>query len=300
VSDTLEMRTPACLQGAELSPVEEKTSFPVIRIQPTKGCLSIGIRELWEFRELLYFLTWRDIKVRYKQTSVGIVWILFQPFAMMLVFTIFFGVLAKIPSGGIPYPVFVFSGLLPWQFFSRTIAECANSLIFDQRLIAKVYFPRLLVPSGKILAGLIDFVISLILLFLLMCFYRVMPGNGLLWMPFFILMMAMATTGIGYWVAALNVEYRDLGVAFPFLVQLWMFVTPVVYPSEMVPERWRLLYALNPMAGVVEGFRWSLFGSGNGISDTMIAVSCVVSVAFLVSGLFWFRRQERTFADILG
>jgi len=284
-----------------LSSVEERTSFPLIRIQPTKGWFSIDFRELWEFRELLYFLTWRDIKVRYKQTSVGIAWILFQPLAMMLVFTIFFGILAKIPSGGIPYPVFVFSGLVPWQFFSRTIMECANSLIYDQRLISKVYFPRLLVPSGKILAGLIDFAISLMLLGLLMYLYGVIPGSGLLLMPLFIVVMVTAALGVGYWVAALNVEYRDLGVALPFLVQLWMFVTPVVYSSEMVPESWRLLYGLvNPMAGVVEGFRWSLFGSSAGIYGTALSVSCIVSAALLVSGLFWFRRRERSFADILG
>jgi lipopolysaccharide transport system permease protein len=277
-----------------------RDTLPVTRIQPNKGWFAIDFLELLEFRELLYFLTWRDIKVRYKQTSVGIAWILFQPLSMMLIFTIFFGKLAKIPSGNIPYPIFVLAALLPWQFFSRTITECANSLIYDQRLISKVYFPRLLVPTSKILAGLIDFVIGAVLMLIFMCFYEVIPGPALLWMPLLVLVMIISTLGIGYWVAAMNVEYRDLGVALPFLMQLWMFVTPVVYPSDMVPEKWRVLYGLNPMTGVVEGFRWCLFGSGTEASGTMLFVSCLISVTLLITGLFWFRRRERTFADILG
>jgi lipopolysaccharide transport system permease protein len=294
------MRKSETAEGLRLSQVKEKIRVPFVRIQPTVGWFAIDFYELLEFRELLYFLTWRDIKVRYKQTSVGVAWILFQPLAMMLIFTIFFGKLAKIPSGDIPYPIFVFSGLLPWQFFSRTITECANSLIYDQRLITKVYFPRLLVPTAKILSGLIDFAIGAVLLLFFMYFYQVVPGKALVWMPFFVLVMVISTLGIGYWVAALNVEYRDLGVAFPFLIQLWMFVTPVVYPSEMVPQQWRIIYGLNPMVGVVDGFRWSLFGSGTVGSGTMLCVSCIVSLVLLISGLFWFRRRERTFADILG
>jgi lipopolysaccharide transport system permease protein len=283
-----------------LSPTLRNASSRVIRIQPTEGWLAIDFRELWEFRELLYFLTWRDIKVRYKQTSVGIVWILFQPLAMMLIFTIFFGKLAKIPSGGIAYPLFVLSGLIPWQFFSRTITECASSLVNDQRLIAKVFFPRLLVPTSKILAGLIDFLIGGVMLLMFSYFYGLVPGKALLWTPFFVLIMVMVTLGLGYWVAALNVEYRDLGVAFPFLIQLWMFVTPVVYPSDLIPEKWRIIYGLNPLVGVVEGFRWSLFGTGDGASGAVLLVSCLASLAVLISGLFWFQRRERSFVDILG
>lgn len=272
----------------------------MIRIQATEGWFTINLRELWDFRELLYFLVWRDIKVRYKETAVGVAWILLQPLAMMLVFTVFFGKLARIPSGAIPYPVFVLSGLLPWQFFSRAISECAASLIFDQRLVSKVYFPRLLIPIAKVLAGLIDFMISVILLVVLMLFYDVAPGKTVFVAPFFVLLMVVAALGIGSWLAAFNIEFRDFGVALPFLIQLWMFLSPVVYPSEMVPEQWRMFYGLNPVAGMVEGFRWALFGGQGALSASMLAASCLVSLMVLIGGLLWFRRREKMFSDILG
>ena len=283
-----------------MSPVDDRKSLPVIRIQATEGWFSVNLRELWDFRELLYFLVWRDIKVRYKETAVGVAWILLQPLAMMLVFTVFFGKLARIPSGSIPYPVFVLSGLLPWQFFSRAISECAASLIFDQRLVSKVYFPRLLIPIAKVLAGLIDFMISVTLLVVLMLFYDVSPGKTVFLVPLFVLLMVTAALGIGSWLAALNIEFRDFGVALPFLIQLWMFLSPVVYPSDMVPEQWRMLYGLNPVAGMVEGFRWSLFGAEGALSASMLTASCLVSLVVLVGGLLWFRRRERLFTDILG
>ncbi len=283
-----------------MSPGDRNVTTPVIRIEPRKGWLAIDFRELWDFRELLYFLVWRDIKVRYKETAVGVAWILLQPLAMMLVFTVFFGKLARIPSGSIPYPVFVLSGLLPWQFFSRAVSECAASLIYDQRLVSKVYFPRLLIPIAKVLAGLIDFMISVTLLVVLMLFYDVAPGKTVFVAPFFVLLMVVAALGIGSWLAAFNIEFRDFGVALPFLIQLWMFLSPVVYPSDMVPEQWRMLYGLNPVAGMVEGFRWSLFGAEAALSASMLTASCLVSLVVLVGGLLWFRRRERLFTDILG
>jgi lipopolysaccharide transport system permease protein len=273
--------------------------LPSIIIRPVEGLFSVNWTELWQFRELLYFLAWRDIKVRYKQTTIGVAWALLQPLAMMCVFSLFFGKLAGIPSEGIPYPLFAFAGLLPWQMFSRSITESTNSLVSDQKLITKVFFPRVLVPTAVGLAAFLDFFISMGLLAVLMTYYGVMPGATVLWLPFFILMMLMTGMGIGYWLSALNVEYRDVMYTVPFLNQFWMFMTPVVYPSSLVPENWRVVYGLNPMTGVVEGFRWCLFGVGPGPS-AMLGVSVFVSVFLFVSGLFWFSKRERTFVDSLG
>jgi lipopolysaccharide transport system permease protein len=275
-------------------------SVPVIRIKPVDGLLSaVNLRELWDYRELLYFLAWRDVKVRYKQTAIGVAWALLQPLAMMLVFTLFFGRLAKIPSEGVPYPLFAFAGLLPWQLFSRTLTESTNSLITDQRLVTKVYFPRLLVPSATSLAALLDFGISVGLLFFLMLGFGVVPGPRALWLPLFVLLMMITALGVGYWLSALNVEYRDVMYMVPFLAQFWMFITPVVYPSSLVPGRWRVLYGLNPMSGVVEGFRWCLLGAGEGPSP-MFFVSVLISLSLFVSGIIWFRKRERAFVDSLG
>jgi lipopolysaccharide transport system permease protein len=273
--------------------------LPSIIIRPVEGLFSVNWTELWQFRELLYFLAWRDIKVRYKQTTIGVTWALLQPLAMMCVFSLFFGKLAGIPSEGIPYALFAFAGLLPWQMFSRSITESTNSMVSDQKLITKVFFPRVLVPTAVGLAAFLDFGISMGLLVVLMSYYGVMPGATVAWLPLFILMMLMTGMGIGYWLSALNVEYRDVMYTVPFLNQFWMFVTPVVYPSSLVPEQWRVLYGLNPMAGVVEGFRWCLFGVGPGPS-AMLGVSALVSVFLFVSGLVWFSKRERTFVDSLG
>ncbi|MFC1818735.1 ABC transporter permease [Thermodesulfobacteriota bacterium] len=275
------------------------TSLRKISIRPAKGFWAFGFHEMWDFRELLFFLTWRDVKVRYKQTAIGVVWVVLQPLAMMVVFTLFFGKLAKIPSDGIPYPIFAFAGLLPWQLFSRTISETTNSLVTDQRLITRVYFPRILVPMAASLAALVDFTISMVFLFALMLFWGVIPTASLLWLPLFILLMIITALGIGFWLSALNVEYRDVMYTIPFLNQFLMFLTPVVYPSSMVPEKWRVIYGLNPMAGVVEGFRWALFGAGNGPS-AMLAVSITISLLMFFGGMLWFRKRERSFADSLG
>jgi lipopolysaccharide transport system permease protein len=272
---------------------------PVVVIRPTTGWRGLDLRELWAYRELIYFLTWRDIKVRYKQTAIGVAWAVLQPLALMLVFTLFFGRLAKVPSDGIPYPLFAYAGLLPWQLFSRTIAESTNSLITDQRLVTRVYFPRIIVPIATSLAAVLDFVISGVLLVGLMIVYGVTPGVGVVWLPLFVLLMLVTALGAGFWLSALNVEFRDVAYAVPFLNQFWLFITPVVYPSSVVPEAWRVLYGLNPMAGVVEGFRWALLGAGAGPS-AMTAASAVVAVVLFATGAVWFRRRERTFVDVIG
>ncbi len=274
-------------------------STPSFVIRPTKGWHFLDIRELWEYRELIYFLTWRDIKVRYKQTAVGVAWAVLQPLAMMVVFTLFFGRLAKIPSEGIPYPLFAYTALLPWQLFSRSISQSTNSLVTDQRLITRVYFPRIIVPMATVLAAIVDFAIAAVLLVVLMFIYGVAPGVAVIWLPFFVLLMLVTALGVGFWLSALNVEYRDVMYTVPFLNQFWLFLTPVVYPSSLVPEKWRILYGLNPMAGVVEGFRWALLGVGEGPSP-MLIVSILVAIFLFVSGIIWFRYRERTFVDVVG
>ena len=272
---------------------------PTWQVRRTRGWRFLDLRELWQYRELLYFLAWRDITVRYKQTAIGVGWVILQPLAMMVVFTIFFGRLAKVPSGSAPYPVFALAGLLPWQLFSRAMTESTNSLITDQRLITRVYFPRMIVPMASTLAALIDFAVASGLLAIVMCFYGVPPGAAILWLPLFLLLLLVTALGVGFWLSALNVEYRDVMYMVPFLTQFWLFVTPVVYPSSLVPARWRALYGLNPMAGVVEGFRWALLGV-DPLQGSMIAVSSVVALSLFVGGVIWFRRRERTFVDTIG
>jgi len=272
---------------------------PTIVIRPTRGWAFLDLRELWTHAELIYFLTSRNIKVRYKQTSIGIAWAVLQPLAMMVVFTLFFGRLAKLPSAGVPYPLFAFAGLLPWQLFSRVINESTNSLIMNQRLITRVYFPRIIIPISVTLGALVDFAISAVLMLGLMWIYGFKPGATIIWLPVFVLLLLLASLGVGFWLSALNVEFRDVAHAMPFLSQLWLFVTPVVYPSSLVPASWQVLYGLNPMAGVVEGFRYALLGAGPGPSQ-MLAVSSLVAVGLFVSGIAWFRRRERVFVDVIG
>ena len=283
-----------------LSSVPGRTLGPsVIRIQPTHGFRWLDLRELWDYRELVYFLTWRDLKVRYKQTAIGIGWVLLQPLAMMAAFTLFFGRLAHVPSEGVPYPLFAYVGIWPWQLFSRVVSESTNSLIVDQRLITRVYFPRILIPLATTLAALADFLIGFGLLGVLMPFYRVTLPWMVMWLPLFVVLLLVTALGIGFWLSALNVEYRDVMYLIPFLNQFWLFVTPVVYSSHIVPERWRALYGINPMAGVIEGFRWSLLGVGDA-PGPMLAVSSIVAVLLFVTGIVWFRRRERTFVDAIG
>lgn len=283
--------------SSETAPPRTAETFAVLRIEPSRGWVALRVKELWEYRELLYFLVWRDIKVRYKQTALGAAWAVLQPVLTMLVFTVFFGRLAKVPSDGIPYPVFVYTALLPWQLFAFALTESANSLVGNQNLIKKVYFPRLVVPLGSVLAGLVDFGIAFLVLLALMLYYGIVPSFAILVLPLFLLLAVATALSVGLWLSALNVQFRDVRYTIPFLSQFWMFATPVAYPSRLVPERWRPWYGLNPMAGVVEGFRWALLGK-SGSPGPLLWVSGLVVVLLLIGGLAYFRRMESTFADV--
>ena len=267
-------------------------------IRPPSGWSPVGLRELWAYRELLYFLVWRDIKVRYKQTALGAAWAIIQPFFMMVVFSLFFGKLGGIPSDGIPYPIFVYCALLPWQLFAHALSESSNSLIANERLITKVYFPRLVVPISAVLGGCIDFAIALVVLLGMMAYYGIVPTAAILFLPLLVLFAIATALGVGLWLSALNVQYRDVRYTLGFITQLWLFATPVAYPSSIVPERWRWLYGLNPMAGVVEGFRWALLGKAEP-PGLLIVASISAVVLILIGGLYYFRRMEDTFADVV-
>lgn len=270
---------------------------PITVIRPSRGWLLIDFRDLFLYRELLYFLTWREIKVRYKQTALGFAWAIIQPLFMMLVFTLFFGILARVPSNGVPYPLFAYTALLPWTLFSEGIARSSMSLVQDANLVQKVYFPRLIMPLSSILSPVIDFGIALIILIGMMFYYGYIPTVNVLWLPVFILLAMVTALGVGLWLSAINVRYRDVRYVIPFLTQLWLFASPVVYSASLVPERFRALYGINPMAGVIEGFRWVLLGTEP--PSSMLLVSVVVVLVVLVSGAFYFRRSEKTFADVV-
>jgi lipopolysaccharide transport system permease protein len=286
------------MSAASTDPHVHHAGLPTLRISPPSRWTSLEFRELWEYRELLYFLIWRDVKVRYKQTALGAAWAVIQPFFMMVVFSLFFGRLAKVPSDGIPYPVFTFCALLPWQLFANALTESSNSLVGNQNLITKVYFPRLVVPISAVLGGLVDFVIAFVILLGMMLYYGIVPGWAIVTLPGFILLAVLTALGVGLWLSALNVQYRDVRYTIGFLVQLWLFLTPVAYPSSIVPEKWRPLYGLNPMAGVVEGFRWALLGKSQP-PGAMLWVSVAVVIVILFGGLYYFRRMEQQFADIV-
>ncbi len=271
---------------------------PLVRIRPSKGLVSIDFHELWSYRELLYFLAWRDIKIRYKQTVMGISWAVIQPFFSMVVFTIFFGKMAKMPSDGVPYPIFSYSALVPWTFFTSAVSFSANSLVSNAELLKKVYFPRLYIPVAPIIACLVDFVLAFLLLLGIMAYYDFPPTVNIVWLPFFILLAVLSAFGIGLLLAAMNVMFRDVKYIVPFLLQLWLFITPVVYPTSMLKEPWTLVYSLNPMVGVVDGFRWALLGSGP-VPGINLFISCCVSVLLLLGGVVYFRRMEKSFADVV-
>ncbi len=277
--------------------VIDSAPAPVTLIRPAKGWVSLRLGELWSYRELLYFLVWRDVKVRYKQTALGAAWAVLQPLATMAIFTLVFGRLAKVPSDGVPYPVFAYCALLPWQLFANAVSESGNSVVNNQHLVKKVFFPRLLIPIAPIMTGLVDFTIAFVLLALMMIHYGIHPGAAVVTVPLFLLLAVASALGIGLWLSALNVQYRDVRHVIPFLVQFWLFATPVAYPSSLVPAKWRLLYGLNPMAGVVEGFRWALLGTRNS-PGPMLAVSIAAVAALVLGGLIYFRRMETTFADL--
>ncbi|MFN7412350.1 MAG: ABC transporter permease [Dolichospermum sp.] len=256
-------------------------------------------QDLWRYRELFYFLAWRDILVRYKQTAIGIVWALIRPFLTMVVFTVVFGQLAKLPSEGAPYPILVFSAMLPWQFFSNSLSECSNSLIGNANLLSKVYFPRLVVPTSAVVVSFVDFMISGIILLALMAWYNFVPTWRILTLPLFIGVAFAASMGAGLWLASLNVQYRDFRFLVPFIVQFGLYISPVGFSSTIVPEKWRFLYSLNPMVGVIDGFRWAILGGNSQLYLPGFILSMALVVLLLVSGLWYFRKMERTFADVI-
>jgi lipopolysaccharide transport system permease protein len=272
--------------------------LPTIVIQPSSGWAALRLGEVWRYRELLYFLTWRDLKLRYKQTLIGAVWAVIQPFMTMVVFAVIFGRLVGVPSDGLPYPVFAYAALVPWTFFATSMTQAGMSLVRDSNLISKVYFPRLVSPTASVLSGVVDFGVAFAVLLGLMAWYGIVPGVAVLTIPFFLLLALLSSLGISLWLAALNVKYRDIRYTIPFLTQFWLYATPVAYPSSLIPEQWRLLYGLNPMAGVIEGFRWALLGTANP-PGAMIVVSASIVIAIFVGGLFFFRRMEREFADVI-
>ena len=284
------------LHTVEGSPLSDE--MPVTIIRPSRGWISLNLRDLWEYRGLLYFLTWRDIKVRYKQTVLGAAWAIIQPFFSMVVFSLFFGKLAQIPSDGIPYPIFSYAALVPWTFFANGLSQSSSSLVGSANLIKKVYFPRLVVPISAVMAGGVDFVLAFVVLLGMMLFYGIVPAGAIVWLPLLLLLALVTSLGVGLWLTAMNVQFRDVRYAVPFLVQAWMFATPIVYPSSLLDEPWRTLYGINPMVGVVEGFRWALLGTETAPGPIVI-VSALVAVGLLVSGAFYFRRMEKTFADVV-
>jgi lipopolysaccharide transport system permease protein len=277
---------------------DRTVDLPVRRIQPAHGLVPLELGELWEYRELLYFLTWRQIKIRYKQTALGVAWAMIQPVFTMLIFSVVFGRFGRMPSEGVPYPIFAFCALLPWQLFSYALTESSNSLVADRNLITKVYFPRLIVPMAAICVGLADYVIAFVVLVALMLYYGVVPPLAVVTLPLWTLLASATALSAGVWLSALNVRYRDVRYTLPFLSQLWLFATPVAYPLSIVPPQWRPLFALNPMVGVVEGFRWAMLGHGSA-SVLPIAISSAVVVVVLTGGLYYFRRTELTFADMV-
>jgi lipopolysaccharide transport system permease protein len=258
----------------------------------------LKLRDLWQFRELVYFLAWRDISVRYKQTVLGAAWAIIQPFFTMVVFSLFFGRLAQVPSDGVPYPIFSYAALVPWQYFATSINNSSNSLVGNANLISKVYFPRLVIPVASILPALVDFAIAFVVLLGMILFYGIIPTWNIVWLPLLLLLALVTALGVGLWLSALNVEYRDIRYTIPFITQFWLFASPVAYPSSMVPEQWRWLYAINPMVGVIEGFRWALLGTDTA-PGPIVAVSTLVALLLLVTGAFYFRRMEKTFADVV-
>jgi lipopolysaccharide transport system permease protein len=272
--------------------------IPVIRIRPASDRLASGLKELWQYRELLYFLIWRDVKVRYKQTAIGAAWAIIQPLMTMIIFTVVFGKFANMPSDGLPYPIFSFAALLPWTYFSKALNQSVSSVVADANLITKVYFPRLLLPLSAVVGGLIDFAIAFVFLLAMMAWYGLAPQWGILLLPFFVLLTMLTALSVSVWLSVVNVRYRDVGQAIPFLVQIWLFASPVAYSASVVPENWRFLYNLNPLAGIIEGFRWALLGSQNPSIVSLLSTTLVV-LALLYGGIVFFKRMEKTFADVV-
>lgn len=293
VKESVEQPVPVA--ASQLADVD----IPITRITPSKGWISLKLGELWEYRELLYFLTWRDIKVRYKQTVLGAAWAIIQPFFTMVVFSLFFGKLAKVPSDGIPYPIFSYAALVPWTFFATGLSQASNSLVSSSKMIKKIYFPRLSLPLSTVLGGMVDFILAFIVLLAMMLYYGIYPTVNVVWLPFFFLLAISTSLGASLWLSAMNVQFRDVRYVVPFITQFWMFASPIAYPSSLIEDPLlRTLYALNPMVGVVDGFRWALLNTDTAPSLTIIA-SSTAALLLLVSGAYYFRRMERTFADVV-
>src|SRR5579862_1591386 len=282
-------------QVAAVGSVPELSS---VRIEARHSWLALDLPELWAYRELLYFFVWRDIKVRYKQTVIGVAWAVLQPVLTMIVFSLFFGKLAKIPSQGLPYPIFYYCALLPWTYFATAMQSATNIIVDQQGVITKIYFPRVVLPIAAVVAGLVDFAISFVVLLVIMAYYRVVPTAAVVWLPAFMLLAVLTALGVGLWLSALNALYRDVRYVLPFLVQFWMFASPVAYPSSLVPAKWHWLYGLNPMAGVIEGFRWALTGHGQPPGIMLVASSAAV-LLLVFSGLLYYHMMEGTIADVV-
>jgi lipopolysaccharide transport system permease protein len=272
--------------------------IPLTVIEPSKGWIPVDLKEIWKYRELLYFLTKREIQVRYKQTVLGALWAIIQPVLTMVVFTLFFGRLAKMPSDGIPYPIFVYAGLLPWTYFANALSNSGNSLVGSANLISKVYFPRIIIPGSASLAGLLDFFVAMVVLFVMMAYYDFVPGVEILLFPFLIGLTFLCAVGVGLWFSALNVQYRDIRYVIPFLIKLWMFVSPVIYPVSLVPQNYQWVLALNPMGGVIRAYRASLLGH-QPVDWLLLGISTGIIIMIFTSGMYYFRRMEKTFADVI-
>jgi lipopolysaccharide transport system permease protein len=282
---------------APASPLPVEHPAPAtVRIEPPRGWFDLRLAEVWSYRELLYFFVWRDVKIRYKQTAIGVSWVVLQPLLTMGIFTLFFGRLAKLPSDGLPYPVFYFSSLVPWTYFATALQSCTGIVVDNQRVITKVYFPRLVLPLSAVVSGLVDFAIGFVVLSIVLGVYGIRPGFHMVWLPPLLLLAILTALGVGLWMSALNALYRDVRYVVPFLIQFWMFASPVAYPTSLVPQRWRWLYGLNPMAGVIDGFRWALTGHGQPPGPLLLASTAVV-LLILLGGLFFFQRMEGAIAD---
>ena len=276
----------------------ESIKLPMVRIEPSKGWISLNLKDLWEYRELIWIFVWRDLKVRYRQTVIGALWAIIQPFLTMVIFSIFFGGLAGVPSDKIPYPIFSYAALVPWTFFANSINQASNSLVNSADMIKKIYFPRLTMPLASVFAGLVDFMLAFIILLGMMLYYGFVPTINALWLPALLILSMITALGVSLWLSALNVQFRDVRHMIPFITQAWLFATPVAYPSSLLSEPWRTLYGLNPMVGVVEGFRWALLGTDTA-PGPIIAVSSVMALLIFVGGAFYFRSMEKTFADVI-
>jgi len=276
----------------------QQTELPKTRIEPSKGWTSLNLRELWEYRELLYFFVWKDLKVRYKQTILGVTWAILQPILTMIIFSLFFGRLAKMPSDGLPYPIFNFAALVPWTFFANALVNASNSLVVNANMIKKIFFPRMTLPIATVLSGLVDFVLAFIILLAMMSYYDLTPTINIVWLPLFLLLALITSLGVSLWLSAMNVKFRDVRYTIPFLTQAWLFATPIAYSSSLLSEPWKTIYGLNPMAGVVEGFRWALLGTDTA-PGPIILVSSLAALALFISGAYYFRRLEKDFADVV-